>query len=469
MLVALLLARGSWLLALGVLFAAPAGMLLNHYPWLSVIVWFVLMPFLPFETVGSRVFWLVHRALIPLAMGLAILARALEVKAYKPVKVGWAELSMVMYLVVAGVSVLLTRSSPLIYLYELYDRMFVSFAAYWLVRVLRPGAEDMRRLVLPMFLVCVGEIVLGFWGRYAPQTLPPIWDIARMGTRMSGTFTNPTPYAYTLIVCMVFIFHEAMHRQSDIVRWLLILTFCLGLFCIFLTFTRGCWLASAPVLLGLLILYPKTMSLLLITTIVAAGILSGTILADEVAFALKRLGVQDTVDSRIVLANAGREMFYAKPLWGWGFGNYDRYDWKFMVRVGSAAPTDWDINKGTSHNTYLTILAEMGLVGFFLQFFAVLWWLRLTIKVLPRLPREGFWSWRLLVLLWLSIIFYLIATQVMDARFFWHAIGTWWFSLGLVANMVQAYLRPEDFGLPHWARRWAMHFAPDTMTGGFSR
>lgn len=469
LLVVFLIIRGSWLIALGILCIVPAGMLINHYPLVAMIAWFVAMPFLPYETVSSRVFWLVHRALIPLAMGLAVLARALRIKEYKPVKMGWAELSMVMCLVVAGVSVLTTRGDPLLYLYELYDRMFVPFAAYWLIRILRPGEQDMKRFVLPMLFVCIAEILIGFWARYAPQTLPPIWDISRMGTRMSGTFTNPTPYAYTLIVCMLFIFQEAMNRKPGIVRWFLILVFSLGLFCIFLTFTRGCWLAATPVLLGLLILYPRTMFALLMTTIVVGGILSTTVLVDEVQFALERLVVQETVDSRIVLAHAGRQMFYAKPFLGWGFGNYDRYDWKFMERVGNAAPTDWDISKGTSHNTYLTILAETGIVGFFLQFFPVIWWFRWTIKVFPRLPREGFWSRRLLVMIWLSIVFYLIATQVIGARFFWYSIGTLWFSLGLVANMVQAYLRPEDFGVPDWVRLWLVNFAPNTITDEFSR
>ena len=174
LLVAFLIIRGSWIIALGLLCIVPAGMLINHYPLVAIIAWFVAMPFLPYETVSSRVFWLVHRALIPLAMGLAVLARALRIKKYRPVKMGWAELSMVMYLVIAGVSVLLTRGYPLLYLYELYDRMFVPFAAYWLIRILRPGEQDMKRFVLPMLFVCIAEILIGFWARYAPQTLPAI-------------------------------------------------------------------------------------------------------------------------------------------------------------------------------------------------------------------------------------------------------------------------------------------------------
>jgi O-antigen ligase len=148
-------------------------------------------------------------------------------------------------------------------------------------------------------------------------------------------------------------------------------------------------------------------------------------------------------------------MFRAKPVFGWGFGTYDRYDWQFMERVGNAAPTSWDVQHGTSHNTYITILAETGVVGFFFLFLPLIWWLVLSIKVLPRLPRQGFWSWRLLVVLWLPILFYLISTQVMDMRFFWYQIGVWWMLLGLIASLVQTYLRPGDLGAPHWMRRAA--------------
>jgi O-antigen ligase len=165
-----------------------------------------------------------------------------------------------------------------------------------------------------------------------------------------------------------------------------------------------------------------------------------TLFTEEIAFAVERLGVEDTVDARLVQANAGRQMFYAKPLFGWGFDSYDRHDWKFMERVGNAAPTRWDVRYGTSHNTYVTILAETGLFGLFFQFFPVVWWLVRTIRTIPRLPRRGFWSWRLLVVIWLPLISFLTIGQFLDFRFSWFSIGTFWLVLGLVPNMTQAFL-----------------------------
>jgi|GEM_PF-819926 len=435
--VAFLIAQGSWLLAAVMVCAIPTAVLLNKYPLAAFIIWFLLMSLLPFKTVSPRVFWVVHRALIPGALGLTILARMLKIKDIHPVRLGWAELSMALFLLIAGISVLLTRSSPLLYLYELYDRMLVPFAAYLLMRLLPWQRQNLNWLVGICLVICVIEIVVGFWARYAPQTLPSLWNISRMGTRMSGTFSNPTPYAYTLAFCMTIIFHYAMNYAKGITRLLLIFVFGIGLLCIFLTFTRGCWGAALLLLFGLWLMYPKPILSLLAVALPIVAILSVSVFADEMALAVKRLETQDTINSRIVLAYAGQKMFYAKPILGWGFGNYDRYDWQFMEQVGNAAPTKWDVKYGTSHNTYLTILAEMGIVGFFFQFFPFFWWLGQTLRVLPRLLPEKREPYKLLVGLWLTILFYVFASQVVDMRFFWSQIGTLWASLGLIGTLVR--------------------------------
>jgi O-antigen ligase len=443
-LVAFGIVQESWPLALALVFAVPAGILLNQYPLVALALWFLLMPFLPFQTVSSSVFWVVHRALIPGALGVAVLSRMFIAEKRKPVQLGWAELSMVVYLAVMAALILLTTGSPSQKLYELYDRMLVPFAAYWLIRISAPSEQDLKRWMPVVLFVCAAEIVIGFWAKYAPGTLPALWDIPRMGTRMSGTSDNPTPYAYLLAFCMALIFHYAMSCAHGLVRLLLLFMFGMGLVCIFLTFTRGCWAGALVVLLGLLFIYPKhALALSLIATPIII-ILAATVFADEINDALVRLETQDTIDSRIVLAHAGEKMFFAKPITGWGFGNYDLYDWKFMERAGNAAPTFWDVTYGTSHNTYLTILAETGLVGFLLQFFPLGWWLVLSIKAWPLLPKAGFWSRRLLAILWLPILFYLIASQVMDMRFFWFHIGTWWLTLGLIGSIVQTNLKGQS-------------------------
>jgi O-antigen ligase len=129
-------------------------------------------------------------------------------------------------------------------------------------------------------------------------------------------------------------------------------------------------------------------------------------------------------------------MIKEKPLMGWGFRNYDRFDRRFQTRVGNIAV----LNDGTSHNTYLTIMAEQGLLGFVFYVTPLFWWIFLSAKVWPRLPKHEFWSRSLLVSVWVVILHMFIVTSFMDMIRF-HEFGTsiWWMTLGFIGNVVSSY------------------------------
>jgi O-antigen ligase len=294
-----------------------------------------------------------------------------------------------------------------------------------------------------MLLLNVAEYAIGLLSWFAPRVLPSIWHSGLIGSRIMGTFGQPAVYACILILFSVLFYHNAMNLPKGSRRTLQILALALGMVCIFFTFTRGAWLAGILVLLGLLYLYPKPTGLLVSMVILIMLILSTGPLAHEFTHAADRLeSAEEGGKLRLVLANAGRRMFDARPVFGWGFSNYDRYDWKFLERVEETTPTPWQVRQGTSHHTYLTILAEMGAVGFFFYAFPVIWWLVFTIKALPRLPKEGFWNRRLLIAMWLPIGIHIFLAQDMDMRFFPYCLTLFWINLGLIANMVQTHLQP---------------------------
>jgi len=94
------------------------------------------------------------------------------------------------------------------------------------------------------------------------------------------------------------------------------------------------------------------------------------------------------------------------------------------------------------------MLAETGAIGFLAYAFPVAWWLGHTIKALPRLPKRGFWSQRLLITMWLAIGFYMLVAQAVDMRFFWFSHTVPWLTLGLIADMVVQ----TDLKRLKWAR-----------------
>jgi len=447
LLLAVLIVKEAWLFAVPVVFLVPMAVLIARYPFATIAIWMIVMPWFPFAGIYKYVHFTFHWLLIPLGLGIILLSRMLRLKKHNPAQPGPAELAMVAFAVVGVTSIFVTGNNWK-WILTFGQRFLVPFMAYWLIQLANSRGRDLKRLVPIMLLLTLAECVIGLVSWFAPHALPSIWHTAVVGYRVVGTFGQPVAYACVLLLFMVFFYHDGMSRGKGSASYLQILTCGLAMVCIFFTFTRGVWLVGAIVLLALVYLYPKRTVLLILAVVLTMALLLSGVLAREFTYAADRLErSEEDTKARAVLANAGLHMFYAKPVFGWGFGNYDRYDWKFLERVGDTDPTEWQIEKGTSHNTFLTVLAEMGAVGFFLLYFPVIWWLGLTIKALPRLPKDGFWSRRLLIAMWVCIGAQLLLWQDIDVRFFSYCLTLFWINLGFIANMVRGCLGPDCTGI----------------------
>ena len=80
----------------------------------------------------------------------------------------------------------------------------------------------------------------------------------------------------------------------------------------------------------------------------------------------------------------------------------------------------------------------------------MLWWLWLTFKVWPRLPKTGFWSRPLLVVFWMVILDHIVVNFFSDMRLSPYGMGIWWITLGLIANMVDTHLQANDLRPSPW-------------------
>jgi len=438
-----------WFVAVALAFAIPMAILLQRYPFIALFIWLIVLPLFPPLSSNRFLYWGVHYLLMPLALGLNILMRMLRLKEFKPVKLELIDLVPVIYLLVSVFSILFNsdlsgHQQDLVL--AVYNRAFVGFVAYWLIRFLSPREKDMSRLVPLMVILLIIESVVGLVSWFAPDLLPAMWRSREVlfGSRVTGTFGIPGAYTTTLIFTMIIILQYAMTKAEGLLRVVLMVLFAFGSFLIFFSFSRGSWLALILALGVIMLLYPKPILTMIAIAVPALAILSTTLLADEFAWAMQRLETEQTAESRVVLANAGVRMWEARPVFGWGYGSYDLYDWRFMQTVENISPSRWDIEKGTSHNTYLTILAETGLVGLILYALPVLWWLARSVKRYRYLPETGFLNKKMLGLLWSYILFYAVVTQFTDMRFFWYSQGLVWLALGMVAYIMQLKPSPQE-------------------------
>lgn len=451
--VAYLVVAGDWPIALGLGLALPGIIVLHRYPFLGLIIWLLLAPFL--MTTNSemlrRMYWVIHRALPVAAVGLVILSSMLGLRRRKLPKLGWAELAMAGYLVVSQLSIVYLSNDVLATTYHLYDRVFIPMCLYLLIRLSAPDEQDLQRLMPIVFFVCASQSMIGILSWVAPGLLPSMWVERYVGERTIGSLVNPGTYTTVLIFSGVLTLHAGLNRKPGLVRTLYVSTFLVACLCVFLSFTRSSWLGGVAVILGLVFLYPKFMIRLSLVGLLALVVLGGGLLASQLTRANERLTseqAEESALSRLPVYYASFRMIEAKPMFGWGYGNFDRFDRQFQGRVLDLVNPEKD---HASHNVYLTIGAEQGLIGLLLFLAPMLWWLVFSLKALPKMPSEGFWSRKLLIVLWLIIL-----CQVIVSNFFniyvVVGLGMWWITLGLIANLVQAVLEPAESASPADAR-----------------
>jgi O-antigen ligase len=429
---AYLLVSREWQLAFGLIFILPAAILTIRYPLFSVLVWLLLTPFLLATTTAAerQVYWMIHRALPPATVGILILSYLIRIR--KLPRLGLAEFAMMGYLGLSLFSIAYLSHRPLETTYLFYDRVFSPMCLYLIVRLSMPGEKDLNRLVPVIFFLGLSQALIGTFSWFMPQLLPQEW-LTMPGQRTTGSLHSYSVYTTTLVFSSLYLLNWALNHKSSLVRTVFIFFFFLSIICVFISYSRGSWLAGIIVLFGLAYHYRKIILKKIFAVAVMAAILFiGIIFIGKFQFAYERLNDRNAALSRLPVALAAFRMFEAKPFFGWGYENFDGYDRQFQGRV-------WDLvnakQDSTSHNMYLTLLAEQGIIGITLYLAPVGYWLFQTIKLKEAMYVQNFRRWNLLILLWLNILFHIIVNNFSDMWVVF-GLGMWWLSLGLIGNLI---------------------------------
>jgi O-antigen ligase len=136
-----------------------------------------------------------------------------------------------------------------------------------------------------------------------------------------------------------------------------------------------------------------------------------------------RVSNESTIQTRVLIQNWSLDLASQKPIFGWGYGSFDRVKNQSRFSSGTFNRTAGLAN--TSHDTFLTILVELGAVGLLLY---------LTPLVAAFLPivrgaRERM-DWEVAALLGIVVV-YLISASTFDMRFFSFVPALPWIAAGL--------------------------------------
>jgi O-antigen ligase len=444
--VAYLVSTGLWYLLLGLLLVAGAFVLLLRYPLAAIAIWLLVAPFVV-ETDSDalrRVFWLVHRAL-PVAMVAVILLGALlGIRARRLPALGWPELMMAGYVIASLVSIVYTSNDVLATSYLLYDRVFIPMCLYTIVRLLEPDETQLRRLLPAVVFLLASQSVIGLLSWVAPEVLPSVW-LGKLGERTTGSLRDPNTFGTSMLFCGVFVLHSGLMARRGWVRSvgsvsLFVLAMCMA----FLTLSRAVWLAGLIAILGSLFIYRRFVKRILAFPAAAViAMLALGLLTEPVELARYRIWSEESEESalsRLPVVYASVRMSEARPVVGWGYGNFDRFDRQFQRPVGNLVYPGKD---HASHNLFLTILAEQGILGFTLFLGPTLYWLFRTRSGLARMPAERFINGSFVKAMWLVVggFFVVNSFMVMHVPF---GLGLWWLTLGLIGSVVDRYQQRSE-------------------------
>lgn len=442
---AFLVASGFWYAALALLLIVPSFIVLHRYPLAVITVWLVLTP-LVVETSNDhlrKVFWFVHRGLPVVTLVVVVVGSVIGTRSRTLPKLGWPELFMAGYIVATVLSIYYTSEDPAAAAILLFDRVIVPMCLYLIVRLLEPDERDLRWLVPAVIFVLVTQSLIGLLSWTVPGVLPTDW-LGKLGERTIGSLRTPDVFGTTVLFCGLFLFSAALNaRNHAIGRVWAVLALVLTMFMVFMTFSRGNWLAGSLAIIGTLFIYREFAKALIVVLapVVVLSLATGA-LAGQVQLAQERFLSEQSEESalsRLPVVFAAVRMFEANPLLGWGYESFDRFDREFQRQVGDLVYPDKD---HASHNSYLTILAEQGIIGFLLFIAPTVYWLFRSASYRLRLPADGLISRRLLVVLWMIILAHVVVNNF-SRMLVPFGLGMFWLTLGLIASLVHRYSRED--------------------------
>ena len=145
---AYLISQGNWVIAAAVVIMIPSTVLLNEQPFLGVILWLLVMPFVSVFPRSDLAYWVFYR-ILPLALlGLAVLSRILKVRTHPPVRIGPPELAMGLLAMMVPAFIIFFQTDPSMALIRFGDRIILPFCMYMVVRLTAPRKNEFTQLVM---------------------------------------------------------------------------------------------------------------------------------------------------------------------------------------------------------------------------------------------------------------------------------------------------------------------------------
>jgi O-antigen ligase len=229
------------------------------------------------------------------------------------------------------------------------------------------GADRVRRLACSLMIAGGVLGAIGLAERIAGFELATLtggsarFDAAIDTTRVSGPYPAPEPYVLSLSICLAATLYWILTRKrGSPIGWPLALVG-LQVVGIALALFRAGWIAAILVVLASFGYRPGRFGLTFaLTALVAALAFAATTQLDRNKTVATRVNNKDNISGRLATYKEGVEIFRTAPMFGVGVSHYtDVSQTRPPVVLWGAQAVPYP------HSSYVGLLAEQGVVGFF--------------------------------------------------------------------------------------------------------
>jgi O-Antigen ligase len=331
------------------------------------------------------------------------------------------------YLVYIVVSARVISSVPL-HVTSVYQTIAIGIFVYWFVIFGQATASLGEKVAR----VLVGSgIVLSVMAIYEHFTGWNLWhDVAwhqATDNRAVATLANPAVLGTFLGITIAFALAILAWDGPRSLRGLSIILLVVAFPALFFTLTRGPMVAVALVVLLLVFTrWRAAWSGFVVLLLVASFLIASWGRLSSSTVYQSRFANQETAATRLALQHASLSLAAKRPLTGWGFGSFDKA--KATEGVMSGDPlAQAGATASTSHDTFLTILVELGATG--LLVFLVPW-VVVSWRALKRARSAGANRWLLVAALG-ALGVYVVSAGTIDMRFFSFVSMLAWLAVAL--------------------------------------
>lgn len=244
------------------------------------------------------------------------------------------------------------------------QRYALNLALFPIVWVAVRRREHVNWLMITLIL---GTAIAAAYGLVSPPASPGALDTAD-AARATGTIGDANQFAAVLVAGLAVSLAMAVGPLTSFsIRVLSIGTAAMCVMAIFLTLSRGGLVALAVAMIASVFMAGRWRPALtaLAILVVLGGVVYFTTFASVPA--QQRITAISGGTGRIDLWTVGWRMVQAKPLAGVGSGNFQVSSIHYLLRPGATQRADFIVDTPkVAHNTYLQVLAELGIVGFVL-------------------------------------------------------------------------------------------------------